>query len=46
VSDPNDASDRTKYFILLTWSDDGLVGIRDFLFASYAMDGAELTKLG
>ncbi len=46
VSDPNDASDRTKYFILLTWSDDGLVGIRDFLFASYAMDGAELTMLG
>ena len=46
VSDPNDASDRTKYFILLTWSDDGLVGIRDFLFASYAMDGAELATLG
>jgi len=46
VSDPNEASDRTKYFILLTWSDDGLVGIRDFLFASYAMDGAELATLG
>ena len=46
VSDPNEASARTKYFILLTWSDDGLVGIRDFLFASYAMDGAELATLG
>jgi RNA polymerase sigma-70 factor (ECF subfamily) len=34
VSDPDDASERTKYFILLTWADDGLVGIRDFLFAS------------
>jgi RNA polymerase sigma-70 factor (ECF subfamily) len=44
VSDPNDASERTKYFILLTWADDGLVGIRDFLFASYAMDGAEVRR--
>jgi RNA polymerase sigma-70 factor (ECF subfamily) len=45
VSDPNDASERTKYFILLTWVDGGLVGIRDFLFASYAMDGAEIATL-
>jgi RNA polymerase sigma-70 factor (ECF subfamily) len=45
VSDPNDASERTKYFILLTWVDGGLVGIRDFLFASYAMDGAEVATL-
>ena len=44
VSDPNDASERTKYFILLTWADAGLVGIRDFLFASYAMDGAEVRR--
>ena len=44
VSDPNDGSERTKYFILLTWADDGLVGIRDFLFASYAMDGAEVRR--
>lgn len=44
VSDPNDASERTKYFILLTWADDGLVAIRDFLFASYAMDGAEVRR--
>jgi RNA polymerase sigma-70 factor, ECF subfamily len=44
VSDPDDASERTKYFILLTWADDGLVGIRDFLFASYAMDGAEVRR--
>ena len=44
VSDPNDESERTKYFILLTWTDDGLVGIRDFLFASYAMDGAEVRR--
>jgi RNA polymerase sigma-70 factor (ECF subfamily) len=44
VSDPDDASERTKYFILLTWADDGLVGIRDFLFASYAVDGAEVRR--
>jgi RNA polymerase sigma-70 factor, ECF subfamily len=30
------------YFILLDWCDDSVAGIRDFRFARYAMDGAEL----
>jgi hypothetical protein len=30
------------YFILLDWRDDGVAGIRDFRFARYALDGAEL----
>ena len=30
------------YFILLDWRDDGVTRIRDFHFARYAMDGAEL----
>ena len=30
------------YFILLDWRDDGVAGIRDFRFARYAIDGAEL----
>jgi RNA polymerase sigma-70 factor, ECF subfamily len=30
-----------KYFILLEWRGDGIESIRDFLFARYAIDGAE-----
>ena len=30
------------YFILLAWRDASVAGIRDFRFARYAMDGAEL----
>jgi RNA polymerase sigma-70 factor (ECF subfamily) len=30
------------YFILLDWRDDSVAGIRDFRFARYATDGAEV----
>jgi RNA polymerase sigma-70 factor (ECF subfamily) len=30
------------YFILLDWRDDRVIGIRDFRFARYAIDGAEI----
>jgi RNA polymerase sigma-70 factor (ECF subfamily) len=30
------------YFILLDWRDGRVAGIRDFRFARYATDGAEL----
>jgi RNA polymerase sigma-70 factor (ECF subfamily) len=30
------------YVILLDWRDDGVAAIRDFRFARYALDGAEL----
>jgi len=30
------------YFILLDWRDDSVAGIRDFRFARYVIDGAEL----
>jgi RNA polymerase sigma-70 factor, ECF subfamily len=33
------------YFILLDWRDDSVAGIRDFRFACYAMDGAELVTV-
>jgi RNA polymerase sigma-70 factor, ECF subfamily len=45
VDDPNDGSGRIKSFILLTWADERLVGIRDFLFAPYALEGAVLAPL-
>jgi RNA polymerase sigma-70 factor, ECF subfamily len=34
------------FFILLEWSDGAVVSIRDFLFARYAMDGADVRTLG
>jgi RNA polymerase sigma-70 factor, ECF subfamily len=42
VLDPNDRAKPPSYFILLSWRDDKIVSIRDFLYASYAMDGAEI----
>jgi RNA polymerase sigma-70 factor (ECF subfamily) len=40
VSDPNNPSAPPAYFILLNWSKDGLMTIRDFRYAQYAMEGA------
>jgi RNA polymerase sigma-70 factor (ECF subfamily) len=40
VSDPRDASAAPVYFILLDWNGDGLINIRDFRYAQYAMEGA------
>jgi hypothetical protein len=36
---------RLKYFVLLAWADERVVGIRDFVFARYAMDGADLASM-
>jgi RNA polymerase sigma-70 factor (ECF subfamily) len=41
--DPNDADGRPAFFILLDWADGKVAGIRDFMFARYAMDGAEIS---
>jgi RNA polymerase sigma-70 factor, ECF subfamily len=46
VRDPGDPAGRPTYFVLLEWADDGLVNIRDFRFAPYAIEGAELLVLG
>jgi len=43
--DPSDSSGRPTYFVLLEWGGDGLVNIRDFRFARYAIEGAELLVL-
>jgi RNA polymerase sigma-70 factor (ECF subfamily) len=45
VRDPGAASPRPTYFIILDWDEDSLVQIRDFYFARYATDGAELLAL-
>src|SRR5262245_3153547 len=42
VRDPNDALARVAYFILLQWRGDHLVAIRDFRYARYVADDAEI----
>ncbi len=42
VRDPRTPSRAPSYFILLEWMGDRVVNIRDFRFARYATEGAEL----
>ena len=42
VHDPK----TTPYFVLLQWTENGLIGIRDFRYAPYVTEGARLTLLG
>jgi RNA polymerase sigma-70 factor (ECF subfamily) len=46
VYDADDPDERLKYFILLDWAGDKVIGIRDFVFARYAMEGADLALMG
>jgi RNA polymerase sigma-70 factor (ECF subfamily) len=46
VYDPQDSSGRPSYFILLEWLDEEIAGIRDFRYARYVIDGAELFVSG
>jgi RNA polymerase sigma-70 factor (ECF subfamily) len=43
--DRDDSLSVPKYFVLLEWADGAIVTIRDFVFARYAIDGAELILL-
>jgi RNA polymerase sigma-70 factor, ECF subfamily len=45
VYDADDPDERLKYFVLLDWEGEKVVGIRDFVFARYAMEGAELAVM-
>lgn len=42
VCDPDDAAARPTYFIVVDWAGDAVASIRDFRYARYAMDGAEV----
>ena len=37
---------RPSFFILLEWANGEIVSIRDFLFARYIMDGADVRRIG
>lgn len=45
VYDGDDPDEQIKYFVLLDWAGDKVVGIRDFVFARYAMEGAKLSVM-
>jgi RNA polymerase sigma-70 factor, ECF subfamily len=45
VYDADDPDQRVKYFVLLAWAGERVIGIRDFVFARYAMEGAELAMM-
>jgi RNA polymerase sigma-70 factor, ECF subfamily len=45
VYDADDPEQRPKYFVLVAWAGEQVVGIRDFVYARYAMDGAELAVM-
>ena len=45
IFDPNDLAGLPTYFVLLDWVDGKVAAIRDFLFARYAMEGAEILAL-
>jgi RNA polymerase sigma-70 factor (ECF subfamily) len=42
VHDPGQPSGRPTYFMLLDWADDRLLEVRDFRYARYVVDDAEL----
>jgi RNA polymerase sigma-70 factor, ECF subfamily len=45
VRDPGDPQGRPRYFVLLDWSAGGLISIRDFRYARYAIEGAAVVML-
>jgi RNA polymerase sigma-70 factor, ECF subfamily len=45
VHNPSDPTGKVGYFILLQWEGDRVANIRDFRFARYATEGAELSIL-
>jgi len=46
IFDPNDPTGPPTYFILLEWTNGHVAMIRDFVFARYALEGAEIVALG
>jgi RNA polymerase sigma-70 factor (ECF subfamily) len=45
VYNPANPAGPPTYFVLIEWRGDRLLTIRDFLYASYVIDGAELARL-
>jgi RNA polymerase sigma-70 factor (ECF subfamily) len=46
VYDARGAMERPAYFVVLEWRAGQVIGIKDFLFAPYVMEGVEWVRLG
>ena len=46
VFDSTGPMERPAHFVLIDWSDDRIVGIRDFLFAPYVLEAMDWVRLG
>jgi len=46
VLDPSDPEGPARYFVLLEWAGGRLLTLRDFRYARYVVDGAEIVRLG
>jgi RNA polymerase sigma-70 factor (ECF subfamily) len=44
--DPDDMLGTPIYFVILEWTEGRVISIRDFRYARYAMEGAEILVLG
>jgi RNA polymerase sigma-70 factor, ECF subfamily len=46
VVNPNDVAAPPSYFVLLEWNDDDVASIRDFRYARYVAESAEMIPFG
>lgn len=46
VFDGTGAMESPAHFVLIEWSDERIIGIRDFLFAPYVLEAADWVRLG
>ncbi|HEY4211005.1 MAG TPA: sigma-70 family RNA polymerase sigma factor [Steroidobacteraceae bacterium] len=46
VFDGTGPMERPSHFVLIDWSEDRIVGIRDFLFAPYVLEALDWVRLG
>ena len=46
VFDSSGSMERPAHFVLIDWSDNRIIGIRDFLFAPYVLEAIDWVRLG
>jgi RNA polymerase sigma-70 factor (ECF subfamily) len=46
VFDSEGPMERPAHFVLIDWSENRIIGIRDFLFAPYVLEGMDWARLG
>jgi hypothetical protein len=46
VFDSSGPMQSPAHFVVIDWSDNRIIAIRDFLFAPYVLEGADWVRLG